>query len=111
MRRWLGVQLLLERPHIRDDRLGIGVGNAIGALHQALAVLVFHAFLDGLDRGIVCQRGLHGGAGVIFHGQLLAHFGVTLAVRAVALEAALFIKGLAVGGLCGPGGQGHRRDA
>ncbi len=45
-----GLLLLLERLHMSQDSLGIGIADAIGGLHHDLALLVFQPLSDCLDR-------------------------------------------------------------
>src|ERR1017187_6253827 len=99
--------LLLERPHVSDERLDVVVRHALGRLHEGLAVFVFQTFLDGLDRRVILQIGLHLGVGIILHAKFLAHLGLSLAVRAVAFGAVAFVVGF---GVRRAGGQSRNRD-
>src|SRR5262245_60659703 len=58
-------RLLLERPHMFDERLDIVVAEPLGGLHQDLAFLILQPFLDGLERGFIRQGLLHFGIRVV----------------------------------------------
>src|ERR1035441_7762789 len=82
--------LLLEVADVLHERLDFIIAQRLAESFHLGFLPVLHSVLDGLRHGVVLQGFLDFGIRIILDSELLAHLGLALAIRSVALGATLF---------------------